>query len=200
MIAAIWNGSLHESVLVNEKQRGSSPESPVIFTMIIEKVQFRSHENGVEAERHCIDCDLLCGRWWCCGSDGDKGYCKVGREKVGLTVGAQKTLWTSYLKMVDKSIIVDGPVVLREEVLECGIEGESGWKCKTWDRAQLINSSQQVFGEVETCSEIFMASPNVAFEHRENYNLAGFFFERFDDGRRPKRQNCQLELRKWWRT
>ena len=114
MIAALWNGSVHESVLVNEKQRGTSPESPVIFTMIMEMAQLGSHENCVEAGRFYIGCDLFCGRCGvcccvscCCGRGGDKGYCKVGEEEVGLTVGAQKTLWTSYLKMVDKSIMLD---------------------------------------------------------------------------------------------
>ena len=39
-------------------------------------------------------------------------------KEVGLTVGAQKAHWTSYPKMVDKSIMVDGLAVLWEEVLE----------------------------------------------------------------------------------
>ena len=39
-------------------------------------------------------------------------------RKVGLSVGAQKTHWTSYPKMMDKSIMVDGLAVLWEEVLE----------------------------------------------------------------------------------
>ena len=42
--------------------------------MIIEKVQFGSHENGVEAERHCIGCDLLCGR---CGGTAEVMVTKV---------------------------------------------------------------------------------------------------------------------------
>ena len=33
-------------------------------------------------------------------------------KEVGLTVGAQKTHWTSQPKMVDKSIMVDGLAVL----------------------------------------------------------------------------------------
>ena len=39
-------------------------------------------------------------------------------KEVGLTVGAQKTHWTSCPKMVDKSIMVDGLAVLWQEVLE----------------------------------------------------------------------------------
>ena len=38
--------------------------------------------------------------------------------EVGLTLGAQKTHWTSYPKMMDKSIMVDGLAVVWEEVLE----------------------------------------------------------------------------------
>ena len=39
-------------------------------------------------------------------------------KEVGLTVGAQKTHWTSFPKMTDKNIMVDGLAVLWEEVLE----------------------------------------------------------------------------------
>ena len=39
-------------------------------------------------------------------------------KEVGLSVGAQKTHWTSYPKMMDRSIMVDGLAVLWEEVLE----------------------------------------------------------------------------------
>ena len=39
-------------------------------------------------------------------------------KEVGLSVGAQKTNWTSYPRMMDKSIMVDGLAVLWEEVLE----------------------------------------------------------------------------------
>ena len=43
----------------------------------------------------------------------------IGRLKeVGLTVGAQKTHWTSFPKMMDKHITVDGSAVVWEEVLE----------------------------------------------------------------------------------
>ena len=39
-------------------------------------------------------------------------------KEVGLSVGAQKTHWTSFPKMMDKSIMVDGLAVLWKEVLE----------------------------------------------------------------------------------
>ena len=38
-------------------------------------------------------------------------------KEVGLSVGAQKTHWTSHPKMIDNSIVVDGLPVLWEEVL-----------------------------------------------------------------------------------
>ena len=39
-------------------------------------------------------------------------------KEVGLTVGAQRTHWTSFPKMMDKHITVDGSAVVWEEVLE----------------------------------------------------------------------------------
>ena len=39
-------------------------------------------------------------------------------KEVGLSVDVQKTHWTSHPKMTDRSIVVDGLVVLWEEVLE----------------------------------------------------------------------------------
>ena len=39
-------------------------------------------------------------------------------NEVGLTVGAQKTHWTSVPKMIDKNVMVDGSAVVWEEVLE----------------------------------------------------------------------------------
>ena len=39
-------------------------------------------------------------------------------HEVGQSVGAQKTHWTSHPKMIDRSIVVDRPAVLWEEVLE----------------------------------------------------------------------------------
>ena len=116
-------------------------------------------------------------------------------KEVGLTVGAQETHWTSYLEVVDKSIMVDGLAVVWEEVFGvCGIKGVLGRECKTCDRTQIC-SSQQMSGEVETCSEIFMAPQIVALQHCEDYNVAGFplEFECLNDGQVSKRQNCKLE-------
>ena len=69
-----------------------------------------------------------------------------------------------------------------------------GRKCKIQDYTQIC-SSEQVFGEVETRSEMFMARQNAALEHCKDYNVAGFplEFECLDDGQGPKRQNCKQE-------
>ena len=47
-----------------------------------------------------------------------------------------------------------------------------------------ICSSEQVFGDVETSAEFFMAPKEVAPEHCKNHNVAGSFseLERVDDG------------------
>ena len=69
------------------------------------------------------------------------------------------------------------------------MEGVLGRKCKICDRTQ-IGSSQQVFGEVETRSEFFMAPKKVAPDLCENDNVSGFSreFERVDYGKGTKRQ------------
>ena len=60
--------------------------------------------------------------------------------------------------------------------------------------AQIISSSQQVLGEVETGSEIFMASPNAAFEHCKKYNVAGFSFGVRAFGRRSRPKETKLPV------
>ena len=39
-------------------------------------------------------------------------------KEVSFSVGAQKTCWTSHPKMIDRSIVVNRPAVLLEEVLD----------------------------------------------------------------------------------
>ena len=102
-------------------------------------------------------------------------------KEVGLSVGAQKTHWTSYPKMMDKSIMVGGMAVLWEEVLEfvgskvC-LDGNARHAI-----AHRFCSSQQVYGEVEASSEFFMA-PQVV---------------EADDGQGPKRQKLRAGVRGW---
>ena len=67
-------------------------------------------------------------------------------REVGLSVGAQITQWTSHPKIMDKSIVVDGLVVLWEKGSGmCWVEGVFGRKCKMRNCTQIC-SSQQVFG------------------------------------------------------
>ena len=128
-------------------------------------------------------------------------------KEVGLSVGAQKTHLTRHPKMIDRSNVVDGLAVLWED-------GVFGRKCKIRDCTQIC-SSKQVFGEVETSSEFFLAPKEVAPGHCEKPNVAVFSleFERVDDGQGTKGQNCELECEKrigakkppllemdqWWR-
>ena len=76
----------------------------------------------LEAGRFCAGCDLLCGRRGvgrcidiCCRNNVLSEVTEKLKE-VGLTVGAQRTHWTSYPKMMDKNITVDGSAVVWEEV------------------------------------------------------------------------------------
>ena len=194
LIAAIWNGSCMKARLVtvlSSKVRMSrglpqgAPESPVIVTLIVETGAARSDteldntKTGVETGRLCAGCDLLCGRCGvgccvsrCCGSDGDRGYCKVERGR--------SDCWCAE-NMVD-------------ELPEDGGQKHHGGRTGC-----VVGGSPGVCGIegvcVETCSEIFMASPNAAFEHCKNFNVAGISLEleRLDDGQGPKRQTCELE-------
>ena len=101
-------------------------------------------------------------------------------KEIGLTVGAQKTHWTSFPKMMDKHITVDGSAVV--------------WECTTCDRTQ-NSSSQQMSCKMENCVEIPMAPQIVAGEHRKDYDVAGFPLELecLDDDQGTERKNCELE-------
>ena len=93
---------------------------------------------------------------------------------------------------MDRSIVVFGPAVLWEEVLEfvgskvC-LNGNA--------RYAIAHRTQQMIGEVEASSEFFMASHVVEAKHCKKFNVAGFSleFECSDDGQDSKRQNCKLE-------
>ena len=113
-------------------------------------------------------------------------------KEVGLSVVAQKTHWTRWTKtswwMDWLGCVVGGSIGV------CGIKGVLGRECKTCDRTQNC-SSQQMYGEVETSFEFFMAPQVVVVEHCKDYNVAGFplEFECLDDGQGPERLNCELE-------
>ena len=182
LIAAIWNGSCMKvrlgTVLSNKFQLSRLPQgapvSPDIFTMILDLVL-----------RDLIKSWKILKLAW---SLGDFVLAAIWKDdvvlvaasvavaevmvveviaklkEVGLSVGAQKTHWTSHPKVVGTSIGVDGLAVLREEVLEfvgskvC-LDGNASYSI-----AQDC-SNQRVFGEVETSSEFFMALKESAPEH-----------------------------------
>ena len=121
-------------------------------------------------------------------------------KEVGLTVGAQRTHWTSFPKMTDKKhhggwigCGVGGSFGV------CGIDGVSGRECKTCDRTQ-NSSSQQMSGEMETCVEFSMAPQIVAAEHCKDYDVAGIPGVRVSGGRsRHKETKLRVGVREWWR-
>ena len=138
LIAAIWNGSCMkarlETVSSNKVQmsRGltqGAPESPVIFTMIMELV-LRDLIKSWITRKLAWKLDDFALAAICCADDVVLVAVSMSAaeimvseviakfKEVVLPVGAQKTHWTSYPKMVDKSIMVDGLAVLREVVLE----------------------------------------------------------------------------------
>ena len=109
-------------------------------------------------------------------------------KEVGLTVGAQKTHWTSFPKMMDKNITVDGSAVVWEEVLEF----VGSMVC--FDRnarhaiAPRTAQANKCMAKWRPSSEFFMAPKVVAVEHCKDYNVAGILleFECLDNGQGPK--------------
>ena len=138
LIAAIWNGSCMKACLGTvtsnkvQMSRGlpqGAPESPVIFTMIMElvlrdlikswisrKLAWRLDDFTLAAICYADDVVLIAVSVSAAETMVSEVIEKL--KDVGLTVGAQKTHWTSFPKMVDKNIMVDGSAVLWEEVLE----------------------------------------------------------------------------------
>ena len=139
LIAAIWSGSCMKArlgtVASNKVQmsRGlpqGAPESPVIFTMIMElvlrdlikswisrKLAWRLDDFTLGAICYADDVVLIAVSVSAAETMVSEVIEKL--KEVRLTVGAQKTRWTSFPKMMDKNIMVDGSAVVWEEVLEC---------------------------------------------------------------------------------
>ena len=137
LIAATWNGSCMKACLgtvtSNKVQmtRGlpqGAPESPVIFTMIMElvlrdlikswisrKLAWRLYDFTLAAICYADDVVLIAVSVSAAETMESEVIEKL--KDVGLTVGAQKTHWTSFPKMVDKNIMVEGSAVV------CGIDG-----------------------------------------------------------------------------
>ena len=138
LIAAIWSGSCMNACLGTvtsnkvQMSRGlpqGAPESPVIFTMIMElvlrdlikswisrKLAWRLDDFTLAAICYANNMMLISVSVSAAETMVSEVIEKL--KDVGLTVGAQKTHWTSFPKMVDKNITVDGSAVVWEEVLE----------------------------------------------------------------------------------
>ena len=193
LIAAIWNGSCMKARLGTvssnkvRMSRGLSqgaPESPVIFTMIMElvlrdlikswttrKLAWRLDDFALAAICYADDVMLFAVSMSAAEIMATEVIAKL--KEVGLSIGAQKTHWTSYPKMLDKSIMGGWTGCVEGSTGVCGIKGVLGRERKTRNRTQQI----------------------VKAEHCKNYNVAGpsLEFECLDDGQGPKRQNCELE-------
>ena len=132
LIAAIWSGSCMKGMLGNGDVKQSSDESRIASRSAgisshlhddngIGAARFDKEldftETGLETGRLHAGCDLLCGRCGvdccfgvCCRNNGVRSDRKTER---GWTDGcAQKTHWTSFPKMMDKNITVDGSAVV----------------------------------------------------------------------------------------
>ena len=210
LIAAIWNGSCMKARLgtvssnkirMSRGLRQRAPESPVIFTMIIElvlrdlikswitrKLAWRLDDFALAAICYADDVVLIAVSKSAAEIMVTEVIAKL--KEVGLSVGAQKTHceddgqkhggWTG--------CVVGGSSGV------CGVKGVLGRERKTCDRSQIC-SSQQMYGEVEISSEFLIAAQVVEVESCTNYNVASLSleFECLDDGQGPERQNCELE-------
>ena len=157
-------------------------------------------ETGLEIGRLHAGCDLLCGR---CGADCCVGVCC---RNNGVR-GDRKTEKCWIDSRCTKNTLDESPEDGRQEHhggwIGCdvggssrvyGIDGVFRWECKTCNRAQ-NSSSQQMPCKMETCVEFSLAPQIATFEHRKNYDVAGFSMELecLDDGQGTERQNCELE-------
>ena len=104
-------------------------------------------------------------------------------KEVGLTVGAQKTHWTSFPKM-DQHILVDGSAVGWEEVLEF-VRSRCVWTGMHDMRSHTeLAQANKCRAKWTTCVDFPMAPQIVAVEHRQDYDVAGLLLELecLDDG------------------
>ena len=222
LIAAIWNGSCMKACLGTvtsnkvQMSRGlpqGAPESPVIFTMIMElvlrdlikswitlKLAWRLYDFALAAICYADDVVLV--------------TVSMSASEIMVTEALAKTErgWTDGWRTentLDEFPEDDGQkhhggwigCGVGGSIGVCGIDGVLRQECKTCDRTE-NSSSQQMYGEVETSSEFFMAPKVVAVEHCKDYNVAGILleFECLDNGQGPKRQKLRAGVRGWWRT
>ena len=171
--AAIWKWKLHESasrlgtVLSNKVRmnRGlphGALESPVIFTMIMELVLRDLITSWMTRKLAWSLDDFVLAAASGAAAEVRVTEVTAKLKEVGLSVGAQKTHWTSHPKMIDRSIVVDGLAVPWEEVLEfVGSKVCLGGNARYANCTQTSSSQQvsgEVSGEVEIRFEFFSGS------------------------------------------
>ena len=191
LIAAIWNGSCMKARLgtaFSSKVRTSrglpqeAPKSLVIFTMIMElilrdlikimitlKLAWRMDDFVLAV--NCYADDVVCVAASVAAAEVMVAEVIAKLKEVGLTVGSEKTHWTSHPKMVDRSIVVDGRTVLWEEVLE--FEGSN----LCWDgnaRYAVAHRSASANKCLAKWRPVLSSSWP---EHCKNYKVAGFSLE-----------------------
>ena len=202
LIAAIWSGSCMKAIFGNGDVKQSSDESRIASRSAgISSHLHDDHGTGAarldeELDNSEIGLEALAAI--CCADDvvlvavsvsaaEDRGDRKTerGRSDCWCT---ENTLDESPEDGGRKLCGRRTGCVVGGSFGVCGIEGVFGRECKTCDRAQ-ISSSQQMSGEVETCSEFFMASKNAAPEHCKDYNVAGFSLN-IDDFKKKNSKPC----------
>ena len=156
-------------------------------------------ETGLEIGGLHAGCDLLCGR---CGAACCFGVCRNNgvrsdrKTERGWTDGWRTENTLDEFPEDDGTKHHGGRIGcgVRGSFGVCGIDGVSGWECKTCDRTQ-NSSSQQMLCKMETCVDFPMAPQTAAVEHRKNCDVAGFPLELecLDDGQGTEGQNCELE-------
>ena len=165
-----------------------APESPVIFTMIMELV-LRDLRKSWISRKLAWSVDDLTLAAICYADDvvliavstsaAETMVSEVigNLKKVGLTVGAQKTHWTSFPKMIDKHITVGGSAVVWEEVLEF----VGSMVCLDGNARHAIAHRTAQANKCRAKWKIVLSSPwlpqIVAVEHRKDYDVAGFPLE-----------------------
>ena len=210
LIAAIWSGSCMKACLgtvtSNKVQisRGlpqGAPESPVIFTMIMELV-LRDLIKSWISRKLAWRLDDFTLAAICYADDVVLIAVSVAAAETMVSERSDRKTergWTDGWRTentLDEFPEDDGQkhhggrigCDVGGSFGVCGIDGVSGRECKTCDRTQ-NSSSQQMPCKMETCVEFPMAPQTAAIEHRKDYDVAGFPLELecLDDGQGTER-------------
>ena len=183
-----------------------APESPVIFTMIMElvlrdlikswisrKLAWRLDDFTLAAICYADDVVLIAVSVSAAETMVSEVIEKL--KDVGLTVGAQKTHWTSFPKMVDKNIMVEGSAVVWEEVLEF----VGSMVCLDGNARHAIAHRTAQANKCRAKWKLVLNSPWLFRLLRLNivkttmWQAFPLELECLDDGQGTEGQNCELE-------